>query len=220
MSSPVPQKQSFPVFPYTKGNTSIIDVVPTDASYTKIYRAGMLVSSVLPPGVHKTSYFDNHATGGQGAIRDKTVDFTSPSYTGLADLNYAGIITHDFPENRPKLGDEYGDLALEDRDLAPHINTIAGSMVRVAMALPGSPDLILVRLWDGTGNQAEAIAAADIGKDVYVSRTVSSFTGKAGYGTIDDLSGDAGSVKIGTLLESPLVGSEWGYMRPDQLVEV
>lgn len=210
------------MFPYTREGWTIVDVVPFEASYSKIFRAGMLVSYVLPPTAQKTSYFDNYATNGQGVALVKTVDLTDPAYTTLATLAFAGIITHSFPENRPALGDQYGDLELEDRDLAPLITTIAGPMARTSMALaPGG--LILCPMWNPlSGGSVEALAVGDIGKPVYVSRTDggSSRTGAAGYGSTNDHSALTGTVRVGVLIEIPVIGGAWGYIQLEQPTEM
>lgn len=217
MSAPVPQKKALTVFPYTREGFSIVDVVPYQASYTKIFRAGMLVSYVLPPTAQVSGYWQNYATGGQGEALNKTVDFCAIDYTDLAALAFAGIIAHSFPENRPALGDQYGDLDLEDRDLAPYIDTIAGAMQRTSCAIGGT-GMMLCRFWDSTGGTGTdaALVVGDVGKIVYVSKTDGgSFTGKAGYATVADQSGTSGIVRIGTLVEIPVLGGEWGYIKFD-----
>lgn len=213
MSSPYPQKKALPVFEYTKEGFTIIDAVPYQASYTKIFRAGMIVSW-RPATVQKTSYHDKYGTGGQGVALVKEVDLHDPTYADAAALKLAGINTYDFPENRPNLGDQYGDLVVEDRDLGPLIDTIAGSMVRTAIAIGGSGS-ILCRMWDAvdSNNVAAQLAITDVGKTVYVSKTATGFIGKAGYGTVSDQSGTTGIVKIGTVLSIPIIGGEWAYIQ-------
>jgi hypothetical protein len=176
----------------------------------------MFVSYRFPPVAYKEGFWQNYATGGSGEALVAEVDLHDPTYSNLAALNPAGIITYSFPENRPNLGDQYGDLVLDDYDLGRLITTIGGPLARTSCLIGGQP-LVLARFWNTTGNAAAVLGVADVGKTVYVSKTDGSHTGKAGYLTISDQSGVSGIVKIGELAMLPVVGSEWGYiqfMRP------
>jgi hypothetical protein len=212
MSHPIPQKKASNVFPYTREGFNLVDVVPHEASYTKIFRAGMLVSFRETAAIAQ-GYWQKNTTGGLGEALIKNVDLHDPTYANLAALKLAGIIAYDFPENLPALGDTYGDLDVENRDLGPYINTIAGPMARTSCVI-GGQGLIKMYFWNATDsvNAAAQLAAADIRKPVYVSKTSAGFIGKPGHATVTDQSGVEGIVQIGTLMEIPVVGGNIGYV--------
>jgi hypothetical protein len=212
--SALPTKKALQAFLYTREGL-VIDVVPKQFPPTIDpinginYRIGDLVSRQTPPPA---------STGGSGGFFQGTesvvteVDLHDPTYADIDALDLFGVLSGNEPPNKFLVQDVDGDLDIEDFGLETDFNTFAGSLRRVACLVDG--DIHLVRLWDVVSDQAASVAVADVGKAVYVSKTDggSGHTGKAGRGTIDDQSGVAGIVKLGTVHAIPQIGLPYAYV--------
>lgn len=204
---PLPTKQSFPSFLYTKDVVNI-DVVPNDTTAT--YEIGDIISFASAVegsgGFYQGTEFS--------VVKGKKHD---PTYADADALAFLGVMVERYPPNKFLYKDDAGLLTVDDytKDVVTG-GSFAGDLERMTVCV--MPNIVLVDFWDATNDQAESLASTDVFDTVYASKSGGGDTGKAGKASLARSNGNASSlIAIGRLLGIPKNGGNYGYVFVDPL---